>query len=155
MSQRKTDAEFKSRYRGKKVKGKRIDEQRFIMEQILGRKLERYEIVHHKDGNKLNNTPDNLVVMTLKEHTRLHMAGIAKSEESKRKEAATMHQHWQEGMFDDLKRRVIATDSNTGEVRAIYGSIREAAAQGYNRRHITSCCNGKRLRHKGLCWHFE
>lgn len=155
MPQRKTDAELKSRYRAKKVKGKRIDEHRFVMEQILGRKLESYEIVHHKDGNKLNNNPDNLVVMTLEEHSRLHMIGVTRSEESKRKGAVTMHKHWQDGMFDALKRRVIATDPITGEVQAMYGSIREAAAQGYNRRHITSCCNGKRLRHKGLCWRFE
>ena len=29
-------------------------------------------VVHHKDGNKLNNSPDNLQVMTLSEHTKLH-----------------------------------------------------------------------------------
>lgn len=29
-------------------------------------------IVHHKDHNRQNNTPDNLAVMTLAEHSRLH-----------------------------------------------------------------------------------
>ena len=29
-------------------------------------------MVHHKDGNKLNNTPDNLEVLTKAEHTRVH-----------------------------------------------------------------------------------
>ena len=31
-------------------------------------------VVHHKDGNKLNNDVNNLEIMTLSEHTKLHMA---------------------------------------------------------------------------------
>jgi hypothetical protein len=40
--------------------GKRILEHRQVMEQRLGRPLLRYENVHHKDGNRLNNDPANL-----------------------------------------------------------------------------------------------
>ena len=32
-------------------------------------------VVHHKDNNKLNNNPDNLIVMTNSEHRRIHMLG--------------------------------------------------------------------------------
>ena len=45
---------------------------RIVAEQKLGRKLEKGEIVHHIDGNKRNNNPDNLMVMTQSEHARLH-----------------------------------------------------------------------------------
>lgn len=45
---------------------------RIVAEQKLGRKLEKGEIVHHIDGNKRNNSPDNLMVMTQSEHARLH-----------------------------------------------------------------------------------
>ena len=42
-------------------------------ESIEGRPyLKRTIDVHHKDGNKLNNNPDNLAVMTRSEHTTLH-----------------------------------------------------------------------------------
>lgn len=45
---------------------------RIIAEQILGRPLKSDEIVHHIDGNKRNNNPDNLMVMTQSEHAHLH-----------------------------------------------------------------------------------
>lgn len=37
-------------------------EHRYVAETILGRKLRPGEIVHHRDGNKRNNTPNNIVV---------------------------------------------------------------------------------------------
>lgn len=41
---------------------------RRIMEMKLERKLSSKEIVHHKDGNSMNNDPDNLEVTTISEH---------------------------------------------------------------------------------------
>ena len=48
-------------------------EHRVVAERMLGRALKHGEIVHHKDGNKHNNDPANLEVMTQAEHARLHM----------------------------------------------------------------------------------
>lgn len=48
-------------------------EHRVIAEQKIGRKLHKGEIVHHIDGNKSNNHPDNLEVMTQSQHIRAHM----------------------------------------------------------------------------------
>ena len=44
---------------------------RVVSEQVLGRKLLPNEIVHHRDGDKWNNDPSNLVVMTQSEHLTL------------------------------------------------------------------------------------
>lgn len=41
----------------------------------LGRKLRRFELVHHKDGNPYNFDPDNLVLTTQIDHGRWHNLG--------------------------------------------------------------------------------
>jgi hypothetical protein len=48
-----------------------VREHRLVMEGILGRYLTREEVVHHKDGNKMNNNPDNLQVYA---NNGLHLA---------------------------------------------------------------------------------
>ena len=45
---------------------------RIIMENHLGRLLEGYEVVHHKDGNKKNNKLSNLELTTISAHCRKH-----------------------------------------------------------------------------------
>ena len=48
-------------------------EHRKIMRMKLGRELTSDEVVHHVDGNPLNNKPSNLMVMSRSEHSRLHL----------------------------------------------------------------------------------
>lgn len=46
---------------------------RRVAEEILGRKLLPGEVVHHRDGDKRNNNPENLVVLENQAvHARLH-----------------------------------------------------------------------------------
>lgn len=65
-----------AKYRGTGTKGYIREltghQHRIVAEKMLGRKLRKGEIVHHKDENKHNNKPENLEVMTQAEHCRLH-----------------------------------------------------------------------------------
>ena len=63
------------KYKGIKIKGKKYDLHRFLMEQHLGRKLYTNEVVHHINGNKLDNRIENLEVISRSEHSRNHMRG--------------------------------------------------------------------------------
>ena len=47
---------------------------RFVIEQALGRKLGRYEVVHHKNGIRDDNRLENLEVMSLGDHSRHHQS---------------------------------------------------------------------------------
>ena len=55
-----------------------IYEHHFVMSEIIGRPILPGEVVHHIDGNKQNNSPDNLRLMSVSEHTKLHSADNTK-----------------------------------------------------------------------------
>lgn len=46
-----------------------------IAEWLYQRKLDDGEVVHHIDGNKLNNAPDNLCILTGHDHAKIHEFG--------------------------------------------------------------------------------
>ena len=43
-----------------------------VMEKKLGRRLQSGELVHHHDGNKSNNEPENLELTTRRDHMNHH-----------------------------------------------------------------------------------
>lgn len=58
-----------------------IQEHVRVMESLIGRRLSTTECVHHKDGNRTNNSPDNLELMSRSSHSSLH----AKENQHRRK----------------------------------------------------------------------
>ena len=66
------DNKKKIKHKTISMNGKQIMLHRYVMECYLGRKLKHHEIIHHKDGDKLNNNISNLEILTRKEHLKKH-----------------------------------------------------------------------------------
>lgn len=152
MPQLKTDNELRSKYRSIKLNGHKKDAHRHIMEELLGRKLGPNEIVHHKDGNKLNNDPSNLEVMSRSEHARLHQTGASPSDETRDKLRAAIIQGMKDHKFKFKNRPVCSYDPATGTLVKSYISINAARRDGFSDQCILYCLKGIRKEHKGLVW---
>ena len=95
-------------------------EHRYIMQDIIGRKLGKNEIVHHIDGNKKNNNPDNLMIVTRSEHAKMHYSEIAQPK----------------------KKAVVRMDKGENYIDS-WDSVRNAAfSLGLYPGNITKCCEG-------------
>src|SRR5574343_887846 len=58
------------------INGRRIAVHRYLAEQILGRPLASHEIIHHLDGNKMNNELSNLILISRSGHVKLHPTSL-------------------------------------------------------------------------------
>lgn len=85
------------------INGKKIPEHRYLMEQYLGRSLERFnEVVHHINGDRLDNRIDNLRVMQRGDHKSLHLLDKKTCASTYAKQSETMKRLWKEGKYDHL-----------------------------------------------------
>jgi endogenous inhibitor of DNA gyrase (YacG/DUF329 family) len=66
----------KKNYKMKKINGKQIYYHRWVVEQHLGRKLTRSEVVHHINGDPHDNRIENLQIMSQSEHIKLERENL-------------------------------------------------------------------------------
>lgn len=86
----KPGKQMRSRYHKMRANGKQVSVHRYVMEQKLGRPLCPDEAVHHINGDRYDNRPENLTVMTISEHSRLENVGKTLTPEHKAKVSASL-----------------------------------------------------------------
>ncbi len=67
-----------------RFKGSKTSVHRAVASKMKGRPLRSHEVVHHKDGNKMNFRKKNLSVMSRSFHSKLHTK-MRKSKPKKRR----------------------------------------------------------------------
>ena len=96
--------------------------------------INNYEVVNHKDENKLNNSESNLewctqlynIKYTLSKHKKVY------------------------------GQKTVSQIALTGEIIRTFTNVNEFSRKnGFNESSIIKCCRGKRKTHKGFMWKYE
>ena len=161
---------MKNPYKRICVNGKNIDEHRHIMQELLGRKLGRFEYIHHINGDKMDNRIENLVVMCGQEHAIEHNQKYPISKKcvvcgkefiphkTKRERAKTCTiKCYRELIMENASKRkipIIQLDLSGNEIKR-WDSARDIQKElGYFESNINKCCKGKIKTAYGYKWVF-
>lgn len=119
-----------------------MDKHRLIMQEILGRPLTRKEFVHHINGDKKDNRPENLEVISAREHNILH--GCINLLPNAREKAADKmpkgEKHFRTKLTDDDIRNIRKSDETTRDIGIKYGLHHTAVSKIKRRvawKHVT------------------
>lgn len=131
-----------SEYETKTISGKERPVHILLMEEILGRPLKENEVVHHINGDKRDNRPENLQVLDRGKHTSLHKQGVAVSGASLEKMRAA-----QIGK-QSTQRKLTSEQVRDIAVRLTEGAtlIELAKEYGISRKSIAAIRDGKTYR---------
>lgn len=110
-----------------------MPEHRIIMEDMLGRQLTSKEHVHHKNGLKWDNRPENLLLLSQSAHSKVHAIDFP------------------ERHISDIP---VACYDIAGYKIKTYTSMTEAEQDGHRRHAISDCCRGLRETYHGLIWKY-
>lgn len=112
-------------------------------------------VVHHKDFNSLHDTPQNLVVMSSNEHSKLHYQFQSDKFKKSSKERSESISKALKGKPRPEKRIPILQYTLNGEFVKEWESVCEVEAAGYRPGNVCWCCKGKLKTAYGFKWQYK
>ena len=141
-------------YKALKIDGKRIDEHRRVAELAFGKEMVKGMVVHHKNGDKKDNRIENLELMTLSEHSRMHMTGHDTSAETRSKIGNSKKRYFLKN--GSRRNEPVVRISLDGKDVKIYNTMWDVYNDGFRASHVKEVCEHrpKRKTHGGFKWLF-
>lgn len=100
-----------------------------------------FNVINHKDENKLNNVYTNLEWCT---QTYNQHYGTARQKQAEKLR----------GVLNTKKSKPVEAYNDDGKIIYTFPSLMEAHRHGFDFRLVSAVCRGKRYYHKGLHWRY-
>ncbi len=111
--------------------------------------------VHHKDFDKLNNKPENLIILSPSEHSKIHYQYQNEKFTKPSLERSKSISKALKGRRNECKHIPIIQFSVDGKQIKEYECISDVTADGYNAGNVCACCKGKLKTSSGYIWKYK
>ena len=154
---------MKSRYKSIKVGGKKYDLHRFIAEYVLWRcgiVMGPNIVVHHINGNKLDNRIENLALVSRKTHARDHQLGAEYGEVTRKKDSDSAKKQWEAHRKRMLEAshsvKAIAYNPDGTMHKSFDSCLQAEREEGHDNRILSNIKQGRRSNvYNGYTWKFQ